>query len=71
MRSDFPKIEVVDDDMAAILRAKSETERLQMGFAMWESARAMIRAVITAENPTWSTEQIDRAVAHRMSHGAI
>ncbi|MFO1021672.1 MAG: hypothetical protein U0903_13390 [Planctomycetales bacterium] len=71
MRTDFPKIEVIDDDMAAILRAKSETERLQMGFAMWESARSMIRAVIAAENPTWTTEQIDRAVAHWMSHGAI
>lgn len=63
--------EVVDDTMVEILRAKTEAERLQMAFEMWESARDMIRAVISSQNPGWTAQQIDHAVARRMSHGAI
>ncbi|SFI15909.1 hypothetical protein [Planctomicrobium piriforme] len=63
--------DVIDDLMAEVLRQKSEWERLQIAFRMWESARSMISANLAFENPTWSPEQIQRAVASRMSHGAV
>ena len=63
--------EVVDDEMAAVLRAKTEQERMEMGFAMWRFARDLMRSAITGEHPDWTDEAIQREVAKRMSHGAV
>jgi hypothetical protein len=70
VRSEKPKYDVIDDAMVAVLREKTERERLEMGFAMWRFARDMMRAAITAEHPDWTGEEIQREVAKRMSHGA-
>lgn len=66
-----PKFEVVDDDMAAVLRTKTERERLEIAFGMWRSARRIMRAAIAGEHPDWTAAEIDREVAHRMSHGVV
>jgi hypothetical protein len=47
-------IEVVEHDMAAILRSKSEAERLRIGWGMWASARAMLDNLLQREHPDWS-----------------
>lgn len=65
------QFEVVDDAMADVLRQKTEWERLQIAFRMWESAKSMMTATIAAEHPDWRPEEIDRAVAQRMSHRAV
>jgi tRNA U54 and U55 pseudouridine synthase Pus10 len=65
----IPKFDVIDDQMAAVLREKTELERLQIGFEMWHSAQKMIRAIVAAEHPEWSSEEVHREVAKRMSHG--
>ena len=65
------KYDVIDDAMAAVLAQKTEQERLEIAFGMWRSARAMIRAIVAAEHPDWSEEEVRNAVARRMSHGAV
>ncbi len=64
------RVEILDDAMAAVLRAKSPAERLAIANGMWRSARRIIEAVLRAEQPDWTDEQIRREVARRMSHGA-
>jgi hypothetical protein len=62
---------MMDDRMADVLRAKSPTERLAIADGMWRSARGMIEAVLCAERPDWTDDQIRREVVRRMSHGAL
>ncbi len=71
MNRQIPKFDVIDDTMAAVLREKTELERLEIGFEMWRSAQSMIRAIVSAEHPDWSREEVERQVAKRMSHGAV
>jgi Rv0078B-related antitoxin len=63
--------EVVDHQMAAILREKSPGERLAITHGLWRSTRNLLRCAIRAQQPDWSDEQIQREVARRMSHGAV
>lgn len=66
-----PALETVDDATAAILRQKTEAERLAIAFRMWEFAREMIRANLRAEHADWDEQRLNEAVARRMSHGAV
>jgi hypothetical protein len=61
-------IEMMDDDMAEILRQKTEVERLQIAGRMWKSARVMLRGAILTEHPDWTPEQVNREIAIRISH---
>jgi hypothetical protein len=63
--------EILSDEMAAILRAKSPAERLRIADRLWTSARRMIRANLAQAHPDWSAEELDRATARRMSRGAF
>jgi hypothetical protein len=63
--------EMLDDQMAAVLRQKSEVERLQIAARMWESARAILRGAIKTEYPDWSEDQVNREIARRISHGVV
>ncbi|MBL8793738.1 MAG: hypothetical protein JNM56_07530 [Planctomycetia bacterium] len=63
-------IEIVDQDMAAVLRLKTEAERLRIAWGMWRSARDMLRNLLRAERRDWTEQEIDREVARRLSHGA-
>jgi hypothetical protein len=62
--------DMVDDAMAAILRQKSEAERLAIAFRMWKFAQAMIRANLVAEHADWDEQRVNQMVARRLSHGA-
>jgi hypothetical protein len=44
-------LEIVDQDMADVLRQKTEAERLRIAWGMWRSARNMIRNLLRAEHP--------------------
>ena len=59
-------MEVVDDDMAAVLRQKSACERLQIADRMWIGARSVIRASILSQNPTWTVDEVNRAIVRRV-----
>jgi hypothetical protein len=65
------RIEVVDDDMARILRAMSGAERLKIANDMFTSARRMLASHLAAEHPAWDEEQIQRETSRRISHGAV
>lgn len=66
-----PVIEVMDDDMAVILRQKSEVERLRIANRMWKSARVILRGAIRTEHPDWTIEQVNQEIARRISHGVV
>jgi hypothetical protein len=70
-RLDHGQIEVVDDAIAEILRQKTPAERVAMIFAANRTMRMMIAAVLRADHPDWTEDQIKCAVAKRMSRGAI
>jgi len=65
------QIEVVDDDMARVLRAKTGAERLRIAASMFLSARRMLISHLTAQHPDWGEDRIQREAAHRLSHGAV
>jgi len=65
------RFEVVDDEMAAVLRQKTGAERLAIANAMYVSARRMLLSHLAAEHPDWSEEEVQREAARRLSHGAI
>ncbi|HUQ69872.1 MAG TPA: hypothetical protein VM165_10135 [Planctomycetaceae bacterium] len=67
-RIDF---EFVDDQMADILRQKTEVERLRIAGRMWRSARVILRGAIKTDHPDWSDEQVNREIARRISHGVV
>jgi hypothetical protein len=63
--------DVMNDQMAAILRQKTEVERLKISARMWESARAILRGAIKMEHPDWTENQVNREIACRISHGVV
>jgi hypothetical protein len=64
-------VEMMDDIMAEVLRAKSPAERLAIANGMWRSAHRMIESILRAEQPDRTDDEIRREVARRMSHGAV
>ncbi len=71
LKLDRGKIEVVDDVMADVLRKKTPAERIRIGFGLWTSVRTMLMAHLKREHPEWSEKELHRAIARRMSHGAV
>jgi hypothetical protein len=71
MGTDRPERDVVDEAMAAILRKKTEAERLAIANGMWKFARQMIRQNLAVEHPDWTATQIQRETARRLSHGTV
>lgn len=64
-------MEVVDDDMAAVLRKKTDAQRLRSVDAFWKSARAILRAAICTEHPDWDSGKVNSEIARRISNGAL
>jgi hypothetical protein len=65
-----PVIEVMDDDMARVIRAKSGAERLKIASDMYSSARRMLMSHLKAEHPDWGERRVIREAAKILSHGA-
>lgn len=71
MRLDRGQIEVVDDQMAEVLRDKTRAERIRIGFNLWTSARNMLMAHLKSTHPEWNEDRVNREVAGRLSRGAV
>ena len=65
------RVEVLSEEMAAVLRRKTGAERLAIASRLYASARRMLLNHLRAEHPTWSTQQIEQEAARRLSHGAV
>ncbi len=65
------RFEIIDDQMAAILRRKTDAQRLRSVDAFWKSARAIIRAAIRTEHPEWNLPAVNQEIARRISNGAL
>lgn len=63
------RMEIIDPAMVAVLREKTPAERLAIANGMWRSARDMIRNLLRAEHPEWSTDEINQAAARRLLDG--
>ena len=71
MKALLCQFEVLDDQMADILRQKSEAERLRIAGRMWRSARAILRGAIRTEHPDWDVDRVNGEIARRISHGVV
>jgi|GEM_PF-997555 RNA:NAD 2'-phosphotransferase (TPT1/KptA family) len=67
----FHEENCLSDEMADVLRQKTEQERLEIGFEMWRAADRMIRAAVKQQYPHWSDEEVQHEVARRLSHGSV
>jgi hypothetical protein len=63
-------IEVVDDTIAAVLRAKAPWERVAMVGQANRTVRQLIAGGVRVKHPDWTDEQVSREVARRMLGGA-
>jgi hypothetical protein len=64
-------IEQVDDQMAAVLRAKSGAERLAIANGLFVFARRMLMSLLRNDHPDWDEARLQREVSRRISHGAV
>lgn len=64
-----PVIEVIDDDMAAVLRGKTGAQRLAIVDALHRTARRLIETNIRSVHPGWNDQKVNRAVAERIARG--
>jgi hypothetical protein len=61
--------EVVDEEMARVLREKTGAERLEIAWRMFASARGMLESHLRSEHPDWSEQQIRAEAVRRLSLG--
>ena len=65
-----PPIDVIDDDMAEILRQKSPAQRIQMAAEANDIARILAAGGIRYLHPDWTEGRVRQEVARRMLNAA-
>lgn len=68
-RLDKGQIEVVDDQVAVIMKTKSGPERLRMVWDAWDFFERRITAHLKSMHPDWTLEQIQKEIVRRVSYG--
>ena len=71
MNANDVKFEIIDDQMAEILRRKTDVQRLRSVDGFWRSARAILRAAIVTEHPDWDRTRVNVEISKRISNEAI
>ncbi len=61
-----PVVEVMEPMMVEVMRNKSPSERLAIGFRMWDSALAIVTASVRRQNPQWSEGKLQEEISIRM-----
>jgi hypothetical protein len=69
-RARQPCIEVLDDAMVEVLRAKTPAERVAMAFDAERTMRLMLEANLHWRHPEWNAEQITQEIARRRHVGS-
>lgn len=62
-------VEVVDDQLAQVLRRKSPAEKVEMVVAANRTARLLAAAGIRYQHPEWNDAQIQAEVIRRVTSG--
>jgi hypothetical protein len=62
-------LDMVDDQMAEVLRTKTGAERLQIASGMFVSASRMLVSHLRAQHTDWDDDRVRREAARRLSHG--
>ncbi len=71
LRLDGGQIEVVDDKIAEIIKAKSGMERLNMVWDAWTIFEKRIRVYLKNRHPEWTEEQIQEEMVRRVTYGVL
>ena len=69
-RLDPGQIEVVDDDLAKVLRRKTPAQKIAMMGAAHRTAKSMLQAAIRRQHPDWDERRIAEEVSRRLLGGA-
>jgi hypothetical protein len=67
---DPKRIEVVDNEVASVLRTKTPAQRVEMVFQAAALARTLMEAGVKNRHPDWSLEEINEEVARIWLHGS-
>lgn len=62
-------IEVIDDQLAEVLRSKTPAERVQMIGAANRTARLLAAAGVRYQHPEWNDVQIQAEIIRRVTGG--
>lgn len=62
--------DLIDAEMARVLRQKTPAERLEIGFGLWRHAQRLLRAHLRSVEPDWSDDKLDIEVARRLADGS-
>ena len=65
-RLDDGQIEVLDDEVAEVLRRKTPAERMALVGEAWDFARRWVRAAVRAEQPDWDESAVQAEVSRRL-----
>jgi hypothetical protein len=67
---DSKRIEVIDDQMAAIYRSKSSAEKLAIAHGIWRYTRERLGMAIRNQFPQWDDKAVNQEVSRRMLSGS-
>ncbi len=67
---DLSRLDIVDPEVARVLRAKSGMKRLRLAHEAWGLARERLVAFFTAQHPERAPEEVRKKVAERLLHGS-
>jgi hypothetical protein len=68
---DPKRYEIMDDQMAEIMRSKTPGQRLAIVNSMWRMGRGLIQSMLRHDHPDWSDEEIGRETSRRLLRGAL
>ena len=60
------RFEVVDDDMAKVLRRQTPAQRLASAHAMWRYAHHRLNTLLRRQHPEWTEAQVKSEMRRRM-----
>ena len=66
-----PCIEILDQQLLVVLKAKTPQQRLAIAFGMWHSAKKQLTNYLRVLHSDWDEKMINKEVVKRLSHGAI
>ena len=69
MRATPLRFEVMDPQMADVLRSKTGAQRLQIVDALYRTARSLIESNIRTRHPSWNDTAVRNMMARRIAGG--